>query len=88
MGESLMSRHSSNSRRWREKIRPAVLELYNYQCVVCGTSENLTVDHIVPKSKGGTDDFENLQVMCHKHNTSKGVRLGPVVKAWRNPKFF
>lgn len=32
----------------------------------------LTVDHIVPKSKGGSDDIENLQPMCCLCNWSKG----------------
>lgn len=32
----------------------------------------LTVDHIIPKSKGGPDDLENLQPMCTKCNTKKG----------------
>lgn len=82
-----MSQYSSRGRKWREQIRPLVLEMYNHQCVVCGTTENPTVDHIIPKSKGGTDDLENLRVMCKKHNTSKGARLGPVVNEWFNTKF-
>lgn len=32
----------------------------------------LTVDHIIPKSKGGTNDLENLQPMCAKCNFKKG----------------
>lgn len=77
-----MSQWSSNSRRWREKIVPAVLEAFNYECVVCGTSDDLTVDHIIPKSKGGTDDFENLRVMCRSHNAQKSAKVGPVVNEW------
>lgn len=83
-----MSKHSSRSRKWNEQIRPIVLEMYNNQCVVCGTSDNLTVDHIIPKSKGGTDDIENLQAMCRTHNSSKGSFFGPVVLEWKNPKYF
>ena len=30
-----------------------------------------TVDHIHPKSKGGTDDMENLRVICHACNNAK-----------------
>lgn len=83
-----MSQYSSNSRHWKEKIRPIVLEMYGYQCVTCGTSEDLTIDHIIPKSKGGTDELENLRVMCRSHNAQKNARLGPVVQEWFNHKFF
>ena len=33
---------------------------------------NLTVDHIVPQSKGGTDHPKNLQLLCHTCNSTKG----------------
>ncbi|MYF97236.1 MAG: hypothetical protein F4210_17405 [Holophagales bacterium] len=35
---------------------------------------NLTVDHIVPRSKGGTDHIENLWLLCQACNSSKGTR--------------
>jgi len=38
----------------------------------CNETADLTIDHIVPLSKGGTDDLENLQFMCMSHNSSKG----------------
>ena len=34
---------------------------------------NFTIDHIVPRSKGGTDHFENLQLLCHACNSKKGI---------------
>ena len=34
---------------------------------------NLTVDHIVPKSKDGTDHIENLQLLCGSCNSTKGI---------------
>ena len=33
---------------------------------------NLTVDHIVPRSKGGSDHFDNLQLLCGACNSAKG----------------
>jgi hypothetical protein len=41
----------------------------------CLVAENLTVDHIIPVSRGGTDEIENLQFMCLPHNAAKGNRV-------------
>ena len=35
----------------------------------------LTVDHTIPRSKGGSDDLENLEPMCARCNTKKGNQL-------------
>jgi 5-methylcytosine-specific restriction endonuclease McrA len=43
-------------------------------CVECGAIEDLTVDHIVPKVQGGTDERANLQVLCGSCNSAKGGR--------------
>lgn len=45
-----------------------------YICVHpgCNQTTNLTIDHIVPLSRGGTDELDNLQFMCKSHNSSKG----------------
>lgn len=40
----------------------------------CMESENLTIDHIMPLSRGGTDEITNLQFMCRLHNSTKGDR--------------
>jgi 5-methylcytosine-specific restriction protein A len=37
-------------------------------------SDDLTVDHVKPKSKGGTDELENLQVLCRPCNSAKHNR--------------
>lgn len=42
------------------------------RCVVCGSCENITIDHIVPLSKGGTNETDNLQPLCKSCNSAKG----------------
>jgi hypothetical protein len=49
-------------------------EKYNYTCPCCHQSEptiKLTVDHIVPLSKGGSNYITNIQPLCHKCNLIK-----------------
>lgn len=54
----------------------ALLDRDGYKCSVkgCMELENLTIDHITPMSKGGTDDLSNLRLMCKSHNSQKGDR--------------
>jgi 5-methylcytosine-specific restriction endonuclease McrA len=53
----------------------AVFARDGHTCVHCGTSEQLTVDHVWPHSRGGSDDMENLQTLCHSCNSKKGARV-------------
>lgn len=68
-----MSVHSSRGAEW-ERRRQAVLERDGYACVVCRATAT-HVDHITPRSRGGTDDMDNLQAMCQTHNLKKGDRM-------------
>lgn len=58
----------------RKKIAPEVKKRDNYTCQNCGSKSNLTIDHIVPLSKGGTNDLTNFQTLCRPCNSSKGNR--------------
>jgi 5-methylcytosine-specific restriction endonuclease McrA len=46
----------------------------NYMCSYCGAKENLTIDHIIPSSRGGKDIWDNLVSCCNRCNTLKGNR--------------
>lgn len=50
-----------------------VHERYEYRCVSCASFIDLTCDHVVPESKGGVTEFENLQTMCRSCNSKKGA---------------
>ncbi len=55
--------------------RRNVLKRDGYKCVYCGRGDlPLTVDHIIPKAKGGMDTWENLVCACTKCNNKKGNR--------------
>jgi 5-methylcytosine-specific restriction endonuclease McrA len=43
-------------------------------CQYCGSRERLTLDHVVPKSRGGPDTWENLVAACVPCNNRKGNR--------------
>ena len=54
-------------------LRRAILER-DGKCLACGANEDLTLDHIVPRSKGGSDAEDNLQTLCRKCNSAKSNR--------------
>lgn len=55
--------------------RERVLKHYGAICVACCSTEDLTVDHILPVSAGGTSDLSNLQVLCGMCNAKKGTNI-------------
>lgn len=44
-------------------------------CLCCGTDDDLTVDHITPISKGGTNSPENVQILCEQCNRNKSDKI-------------
>lgn len=44
------------------------------ECLLCKTEENLTIDHIVAITNGGTNYPDNLQILCRSCNSAKGNR--------------
>jgi 5-methylcytosine-specific restriction endonuclease McrA len=52
----------------------ALLNLFDNQCLSCGSKENIEIDHIIPLSLGGTNYIWNLQPLCRSCNATKGNR--------------
>ncbi len=62
----------------RRKItRRAVFARDDWTCQYCGSRSNLTVDHVVPRSKGGGSNWENIVASCAPCNRRKGNALPP-----------
>jgi 5-methylcytosine-specific restriction endonuclease McrA len=68
MHDLLCFRSSDARRMFREGIKARD----GHKCVYCGSSENLTIDHVRPKSKGGTDTADNCVTACRPCNQAKG----------------
>jgi 5-methylcytosine-specific restriction endonuclease McrA len=55
------------------EVREYLLEKWNRKCAYCGaTDTQLEIEHIKPKSKGGSDRVSNLAIACHDCNQAKG----------------
>ena len=55
-------------RMWKESIK----NQWDNQCAYCGSEKEITLDHIVPQTKGGSNHTTNLLACCKKCNGDKG----------------
>lgn len=54
-----------------------VVETYEragFACECCGSTENLSIDHVIPMSKGGPNTKHNLQILCRSDNSKKSKK--------------
>ena len=58
---------SDAKRMWRQSIK----EKWNHKCAYCESPENLTIDHVIPQCKGGSDFITNVVCCCKSCNNSK-----------------
>lgn len=72
------------SRYYKDNIDELVRIRYDNKCCNCGTTENLNIHHIVPKKRGGTDELNNLVLVCTKCH--QGIHFGRNVALYRNHK--
>jgi site-specific DNA-methyltransferase (adenine-specific) len=60
-----------------ESVKDRLYKEQNGLCNACGVAfekRNLEIDHIIPKTKGGGDYYENYQLLCSSCNKIKGTR--------------
>ena len=73
---SAFNKKRRKSLKASRKLFKDLLYKFKFSCIKCGCKDEkkLSVDHIIPFSKGGLDDFENLQILCKLCNSKKGVK--------------
>lgn len=62
-----------------------LLDFYGHQCMMCGTGKDLTIDYVIPISKGGMHSIENIQILCQACNSHKGTKIMDLRKIFTHP---
>nr|WP_310482278.1 HNH endonuclease [Chamaesiphon sp. VAR_48_metabat_403] len=52
--------------------RRELLRRDGHRCQYCGSAKQLTIDHVIPRSKGGTHTWDNVTIACETCNHKKG----------------
>jgi 5-methylcytosine-specific restriction endonuclease McrA len=64
--------------------RTRIYKRDGYECVYCGSKKSLTLDHVIPKSRGGANTWENLVTSCFSCNLKKANRTPEEAKMKMN----
>lgn len=65
------SAHRRGYGKQHQRLAAEAIRLHPF-CAACGTTKDLTADHILPKSRGGLNALSNYEVLCRSCNSSKG----------------
>ncbi|MDX2195072.1 MAG: HNH endonuclease [Cytophagales bacterium] len=52
--------------------RQNIFKRDGHKCMYCGSTHNLTIDHVMPRSRGGASSWDNLATACRNCNARKG----------------
>ena len=65
---NLKTSQSAEARRlWRQSIK----NKWDHKCAYCGSEHKITIDHVIPQCKGGSDFITNVVACCESCNRSK-----------------
>jgi hypothetical protein len=68
-----VKKERARSHHINPKLRLSVLERDGRKCLLCGATQDLEIDHVIPVTDGGKSEIENLQTLCHRcHHADKG----------------
>lgn len=71
----------------RKEKREKIYKRDNCHCVYCNSKSNLSLDHIIPRSKGGSNDETNLITSCISCNSSRQeMDINIHINTYSNPK--
>lgn len=71
-----LSRLVRLKRREVPLTKPNLMRRDNYTCQYCGDRNvHMTLDHVIPRTHGGTDSWDNLVCACDKCNSRKGDKI-------------
>jgi len=74
-GEDDYKKIRSEYNGMRDALLAALIERDGCYCQKCGTTENITIDHIMPVIMGGKNLISNLQLLCRSCNSRKGAKM-------------
>jgi 5-methylcytosine-specific restriction endonuclease McrA len=80
VGKYKKAGRKKGKRRWRVRT---LIKKYKGVCALCGCVVTLetnaknqaSVDHVIPRSAGGSEEFSNLQLLCRECNQNKGSTI-------------
>lgn len=80
MEKRIRKRSTKRTRALKQALKMKVFVRDNWTCYICGLRVRdlpnhprmATVDHIIPRIKGGSNDTDNLKTCCAKCNNDKG----------------
>ena len=59
----------------RDSVKKEVFKRDGGACVECGMNADLQFDHVIPVAMGGSNEAENIQILCGPCNRAKGAKL-------------
>jgi len=59
----------------RRLSRRVILARDGFSCQYCGSTRHLTIDHVIPRSRGGSTSWDNVVTSCAPCNVRKGAKL-------------